>query len=780
MTTEKGKQVIAEAFAQLFRNSSHAQAIISAKGELVESNASWLKMWAISIEKSSTKPFAQSNKRFAESPVPEIIEECCSVKSEQVQEFWYTCPKGNVIYLKVKVSPIFSDKEELLYSLLVCEDHTENKISTDRFKRFSELTTEGIVIHKSGVILETNPAMLKIVGLEKFKNIIGKTVFDYIPESQHATVKGYLSNPEITEYESLVKKVDGSVIPVKVWVRKYHFDKEESRVAIIKDISQEKASAELLENTMERLALALEVEKIGHFYWNLQQGETVQWDRTMHEIFELNPKSGQDKLEYFTNRIHPQDREIVSERFRESLSNSSDQQKFSNEFRIVNSRGETRFLEFVSRHYRNQQNEVIRLVGSCRDITSRVVEKTRRKESEERFRQMANLLPIALFESDLSATITYANRAAFELFEFEEKDLNLNINGLDLFYGEHKEKAKYLLSRNLKGAGAGTTKFRIATKQGRIIPVLMYFSPIEENGMAIGVRGVIVDISQQEKFELNAIKQNKKLSEAAQDLQQSNLKLKTALEKAQRSDELQKALNKLKSAQTQLIESEKLASIGILTAGVAHEVNNPLNFIQGGAMALKVELEELSPNNLGELLEFLEMIQNGVQRASNIINSLNRFNRKGDQMNEPCYVNEIIDNCLVILNNKLKHKISLEKNYCSGECTVIGNEGKLHQVFMNILANAEQAIIDSGTITIETHTYETEILTIISDNGGGIAPENLKKVTEPFFTTKPPGLGTGLGLSLCHNIIREHGGKLNIESELQKGTKITISLPRTV
>jgi PAS domain S-box-containing protein len=780
MNTEKGRKIIAGAFAQLFQHSSHAQAIIGNNCELIESNLAWLKMWLGIEERPSETIYVNQIERFYKGPIPELVENSKVNQVEQTKEFWYTCPRGEVIYLKARVNSIFSEEDELLYHLIVCENLTDHKNSIDRYNRFSELTTEGIIIHQKGKIQEANAAMLRIVGANEFKNVVGLSVFDFIPESHHEMVRNKFDDSNTSEYESFCKRLDGSVIPVKVWVKKYHFDKEESRVAIVKDISKERASQEVLENTKERLALALEVEKIGHFYWNIEAGEQVQWDTTMHELFDLDIDSGEDKFTYFNSRIHPDDRELVQSRFQMSLSQDQNQTKFRNEFRMLTKQGEVRHIEFISRHYRDENNKVIRLVGSCRDVSLRKEDEAKRIKSEERFRHMAELLPVALFESRLDSTITYANRAAFELFGYDQSDIKENILGFNLLHPDYHEKIRYLLSRNLKGLGPGASKFKVLTKRGKVFPILMYFSPIEENGKVLGVRGVAVDISQQEESELKAAEQNHKLSKAAFDLEHSNHKLKQALEKAQRSDELEKALTQLKSAQAQLIESEKLASIGILTAGVAHEVNNPLNFIHGGALALKNELLDIAPEKYEELLPFFEMIDDGVKRSSNIINSLNRFNRKGDQMNEACRINEIIDNCLTILNNKLKHKIHIHKSYCNGKCTVIGNEGKLHQVFMNIISNAEQAIEKQGEIRIETQVHKDEIITKIADNGCGINSNELKKVTEPFYTTKPPGLGTGLGLSLSQNIIKDHNGSLKISSKKDEGTEVIIVLPKTI
>jgi len=241
--------------------------------------------------------------------------------------------------------------------------------------------------------------------------------------------------------------------------------------------------------------------------------------------------------------------------------------------------------------------------------------------------------------------------------------------------------------------------------------------------------------------------------------------------------EIEATLEKLKSTQIQLIQSEKMASVGILTAGFAHEVNNPLNYIQGGISALEDYLNDNMKEHSDEVLPILEMINEGVNRTAQIVRSLNRFSKSSDIHMESCNIHRIIDNCLLVLHNQLEGKVQVFKNYDDKNPQVIGNEGKLHQVFMSVIINAEQAIEKKGEITISTQTKNKVVSITISDTGCGISKENLSHISDPFFTTKEPGKGTGLGLSIVYSILREHNGAIDFESELGKGTTVRIVLP---
>ncbi|WP_306643852.1 sensor histidine kinase [Sanyastnella coralliicola] len=242
------------------------------------------------------------------------------------------------------------------------------------------------------------------------------------------------------------------------------------------------------------------------------------------------------------------------------------------------------------------------------------------------------------------------------------------------------------------------------------------------------------------------------------------------------NNELKNTLENLKETQTQLVQSEKMASLGVLTAGVAHEINNPLNFIHGGSAAINAELENEEVNK-EELREYLRWINVGVEKASQIVKSLNIYSRTNDDFTEECDLHEIIDGCLSILQYKTKDQISLEKEFSSDLGVVKGNSGKLHQVVLNLIGNAIDSIEEDGVVKISTETKNDKAVIRIVDTGAGIAKEDLEKILDPFFTTKAPGEGTGLGLSIVNSIVQEHGGTIDFESELGKGTTVTLSIP---
>lgn len=275
----------------------------------------------------------------------------------------------------------------------------------------------------------------------------------------------------------------------------------------------------------------------------------------------------------------------------------------------------------------------------------------------------------------------------------------------------------------------------------------------------------------------------------------------------ERTKELEDANKELKSAQVMMVHSEKMRSLGQLVAGITHEINNPINFIHGNMVHLKnysntlieiINLYESYENNLSneirqELKELKEKWEldfikedlpmlikscyEGTERTKNIILDLKNFSRLDEMVVNSINLPKEIDTTLNILHNKIKGRIEIIKEYDEEIPLTEGYGGQLNQVFMNILDNACYAIKEKGTIYIRLQKNENSVIIEFEDTGVGMRKEQIDKIFDPFYTTKPVGVGTGLGMSISYKVIQKHNGTISVESIEGKGTKFKIQLP---
>jgi signal transduction histidine kinase len=293
---------------------------------------------------------------------------------------------------------------------------------------------------------------------------------------------------------------------------------------------------------------------------------------------------------------------------------------------------------------------------------------------------------------------------------------------------------------------------------------------------------------------------------------EKNLKDALELEKKQKA-ELDKLVSQLKDTQTQLVHNEKMASLGQLTAGIAHEINNPINFVYNGIDTLKISLDDLmeivnkyneldqANVNKEEIIEEVKALKNdldyeeligdinhlvsdikkGAVRTMEIVKGLRVFSRLDEEERKMASIKDCLESTLILLNNKIKNKITLKTFYDESMPEILCYPGQLNQVFMNIINNAIQAIPEEkkdGEIVIYTENLQENVVIRIKDNGVGMSEQVKRRIFEPFFTTKQVGVGTGLGLSITFGIIEKHGGNIFVNSEEGRGTEFVIQLPK--
>lgn len=238
----------------------------------------------------------------------------------------------------------------------------------------------------------------------------------------------------------------------------------------------------------------------------------------------------------------------------------------------------------------------------------------------------------------------------------------------------------------------------------------------------------------------------------------------------------------LQKTQSHLLQAEKLATVGTLTAGLAHEINSPIAGIQNCLRRIKE-----SPNKIEQNSKYLDMIDNAVNKIEKVVSNLLNFSRKHYTDFKQVSLNDVIENSLLLVAHRLeKQRIAISKNINSKLTLIMGNKNELEQVFVNLLINSIDAIEENNLtndkcekrITIDANEDESEIIITVTDTGIGVSEENITHVFDPFFTTKPVGKGTGLGMSIVYNIIKAHNGRITIASEAREKTSVTLYFPK--
>jgi len=479
--------------------------------------------------------------------------------------------------------------------------------------------------------------------------------------------------------------------------------------------------------------------------------------------------------------IHPDDRTNSKEEF--EAWNKKKKSEFSFENRQIGINGEVLDVHWkftLNPSISDSQGEII-----CEGLN---ITKSKQAARLDTFTQFTlNQVKTAIFWCNSDGTFFYVNPTACEWLQYSYDEL-MSMHVADI-NPEFPKEAWWDHWMDIKTNGLVHMESFHMRKNGEKYPVELYSNYVQFEGEEYKL-SFVNDISEKRKIDEElkkhrehlehlVLEKTKDLDEAIEELRLKNEKLNSMNEIiSEQNEELKATLLNLKETQTQLLQAEKMASLGVLTAGVAHEINNPLNYLMGAYLGFDNFFTDVAPHYKDEVEILLKGMKSGIDRAAEIVNGLNQFSRDSKEFDEDCDVHAIIENCLAMLHNQYKQEISIHKDYTDGNAVKKGNVGKLHQVFINLLTNAIQSIDGKGDIYIKTWWEDKKFINVeIRDTGRGIKAEDIEKIADPFYTTKSPGEGTGLGLYLTYKIIQEHKGEISFDSEVGVGTIVSIRLP---
>jgi PAS domain S-box-containing protein len=387
------------------------------------------------------------------------------------------------------------------------------------------------------------------------------------------------------------------------------------------------------------------------------------------------------------------------------------------------------------------------IFGVFRDITERRRVDEKLRETERKYRELAESMPQVIFEIDSAGNLVYLNQAGYALFGYTAEDLARGFNVLEAFVTEDRERVARDIMLNVQGRGLGRQEYTAVKKDGTQFPVGVHANRVMREQAAIGVRGILIDFTQTKRAE----QEKKKL-------------------------------------EIQLQQAQKMEAIGALAGGIAHDFNNILSAIIGySELAM---LNEGAEHCAAELKEALK----AANRAKDLVKRILAFSRQTDEERMPVRVSLIAKEAVKFLRATIPATIEIKTRIDEKSGAVFANSVELHQIIMNLCTNAQHAIgAQAGSLEVEVQNTEIDLaqksnlidLEIgsyvklsVADTGSGMRPDVIKRIFDPYFTTKEKGVGTGLGLAVVHGIVKKYGGAIKVESEPGKGTAFHIYLPK--
>lgn len=455
------------------------------------------------------------------------------------------------------------------------------------------------------------------------------------------------------------------------------------------------------------------------------------------------------------------------------------------EMKFQNSQEKSIYFQYICKlmHFRGQQ--IIYISIADISVHKQIEEDIRKRE--EMLTKMLEAMPNMVMLSDRNAVVEWCNDELLRVTGVKTEEV-IGKSVYDVFLKKSTLNRGFIAREVVRKGYVRNVEACMVDNRGNSYDVLFSSVLVIYNNKDMFL-SVIVDTTEKAKVEkeLNDYRKNledivqertEALSAINEELVSINVELSSTNEEVEKkNEELEMALVKLKEAQNQLIQSEKMTSLGLLASGIAHEINNPLNYIKGGVLGIETFFADNIPEQMAEVQPLIDAVNEGVDRATKIVKGVSRYSHTSERTDEICDLHLIIDSSIILLHNQLKDNMKVQKNYSGNMMLVSGNEGKLHQVFVNIIQNSIHAIGSDGLIAIKTDVQDGDAIIEISDNGCGISKKVMKRIFDPFFTTKESGKGSGLGLSISYNIVVEHGGQLSYTSNVGMGTKATIRLP---
>ena len=571
--------------------------------------------------------------------------------------------------------------------------------------------------------LDVNDAFERLTGLA---DMVGRRVSEVIPrvrETNQDLLQAYGRVAATGRTEHLESFVDALGIWFSISV---YCPAPGEFVAIFENVTQRKRDEADLRETTDRLRQATLAGGFGVWDWDLS-ADTLVFDDRMREIYDLQPGEEPGGLNWWKARVHGEDRDRGVEVMVRTMIAG---REFDLEFRLLLHDGAIRHVRAYGTVVRDATGRALRVLGLHQDITARKEAEEARRESEAMFLALADNAGDAIFVNDLEGRILEVNRRACMTLGYTREELQaMRVTDLvpDLELGVVQK-----LWNALEPHVPVTRLSRQRRKDGGLLNVEVTLTPFQMGG-----RNLLLAMAHDITDRLKAEEERRRL-------------------------------------ELDLRHAEKLESLGGLASGVAHDMNNVLAAILAVTQVLRLKLVGADPT----LAEAMDTILRAGNRGRDLVRGLTNFARKDLRGAEPVDLNQVVQDEADLLGHTLRQKIQLQVDLEPGLPWIMGEPGNLGSALMNLCVNAVDAMPEGGTLTLRTRRLDGDRVELqVEDTGEGMTPEVLGRALEPFYTTKPMGKGTGLGLAMVHGMVKAHGGTLDLQSAKGRGTRISLRLP---
>ena len=412
------------------------------------------------------------------------------------------------------------------------------------------------------------------------------------------------------------------------------------------------------------------------------------------------------------------------------------------DWKLIKKDGSECFVETVVSLVMDSNNKKVGFRGVARDITERKQAEEALRQSEKRFRDLSEMLPEVVFETDANMNLSFVNKHAFTLFGYSQQDFEDGLSALDMLVPEDRERAADNVAKRFSGESFGAIEYRALRKDGSSIPILLHATPIIDRGITKGMRGIIVDLSERKLIE------------------------------------------------KELQQSRKMEALGTLSGGIAHEFNNILGIIIGNTELAIDDVPEWNPAK-----DCLEEIRTASLRAKDVVRQIMSFSRKTPATRKPIQISTIIQESLKLMRSTIPTNIDIRQEIPCKDEMILANPTEINQILMNLCTNSvhgmegetgwlkvrlETTVLDDRSAASYEDLKSGEYVKLtIKDCGHGIDPKIMGLIFDPYFTTKDVDKGLGMGLAVVYGIVKKHNGAIRVNSKVDKGTTVEVLFPVT-